>query len=609
MKFLTTSDRFGSLTPEPNKDPKPTRTFYSLFGDRGQDLFRHGLAEITPFPAENNANSTDPNIRDSRLSQFLNTSDYSIDNPSNNISAKEDPVMFGFDIIIRTAESPLFSTVIEESVFNFFQSDFVSSSNNTELLSRERVWENFKIHFFQFFRDTLGNSANPDNPSNSRFYYYLKKVGGLDSLVENNTGDSVKSFIDYGKDKITLEFSEDVTLRLGRMAQLYKTLYWSRVNGKTIIPENLLRFDCDIIVSEVRNFAKVKKILNSDNVSSNDLKIVKDNVNRYVYTLYECQLFFDKMPHPSEINLGEAPTEYSNHSISFIYKHSTLRVDNFDPINDIYIPLNNGNIDPFRISNLDRFLNPTSDTSSTGISNREPSNIPEVELNIIRYGDDNTKPNRQNSDTNSNGNSINNDPTSNIDEIEENSKIDKGISDMKKDILNDEIDQFKSSLSTNKTGGAVNDYRWGRPQDINKKGGGKDLGGYDFFKDSPYGDINTQGPNNSSIKLGNTEKQIEDAKSGAPKESWLNSDSPGARFAKRIANTGIAVVNRTISSRMSLLNNTLNKIAGAAISNRILPPRNIYESDFNGNLYLASKQVKDAFDRFVGESISDLFKK
>ena len=38
-------------------------------------------------------------------------------------------------------------------------------------------------------------------------------------------------------------------------------------------------------------------------------------------------------------------------------------------------------------------------------------------------------------------------------------------------------------------------------------------------------------------------------------------------------------------------------------------PRNIYEQQFNGQLYLASKMVKESFEKFVGESISDLFKK
>jgi hypothetical protein len=77
--------------------------------------------------------------------------------------------------------------------------------------------------------------------------YYLKKVAGLKNLSESNTGDTKKYLVDYRKDLITLDFNEDVTLSIGTLAHLYKLLYWSKPNGKSIIPENLLRFNCDII--------------------------------------------------------------------------------------------------------------------------------------------------------------------------------------------------------------------------------------------------------------------------------------------------------------------------------------------------------------------------
>ena len=605
MKFLSTNDRFSGS----GDSPIPTRVFYSLFGDGGHDLFRHGLAEITPLPVDNNANSSDPSIRNTRLNMFNNTADYSpVDGSLSNLTAREDPVMFGFDIVIRTEESPLFSHTLSDSVQNFFQSDSVTG--NAEMLSRIPVWENFKKHFFQFFRDNLENrtytqSPNEDNPSNSRFYYYLKKVGGLDSLVENNNGDTVKSFIDYGKDRITLEFSEDVTLRVGRMAQLYKTLYWSRLSGKTMIPENLLRFDCDIIISEVRNFARVKKIINQtsnggdkQSVSSTDLQILRDNVNRYVYTLYECQLFFDKMPHPAEISLGDAPVDFTGYTVGFNYKYSTLRVDNFNPVTNMYVPLNNGTYDPFAITPFDRFLNSSSSiigstsSNSSGISDPVVGVEPEIQLAIISYSEDNIESTQ-----------------GIIERAKENEKLDDSISSKKKQLLDDELNQFKQSQNQNNK--PVTDHRWGRPQDINKKGSGVDLSGYEFFKENPYGDINTYGPNNKDKKNDSLNKQLNDAKSGAPKESWLNSNSPSARFAKRVANTGIAAVNQVIASRMALLNKTLNKIAGNAIANynSFPAPRNIYEQEFNGQLYLSSKLVKESFEKFVGESISDLFKK
>jgi hypothetical protein len=552
MKFLNTNDRFSS-----GDYPRATRNFYSLFGDGGQDLFRHGLAEITPFPVENNANSDDPSIRNTRLNMFTNTADYSpVDGSLSNLTAKEDPVMFGFDIVIRTEESPLFSHTLSDSIQNFFQSDSVSG--NAEILSRIPVWQNFKMHFFQFFRDSLENipysqSANEDNPSNSRFYYYLKKVSGLDNLVENNSSDSIKSFTKYGSDKITLEFYEDVTLRVGRMAQLYKTLYWSRLNGKTMIPENLLRFDCDIIISEVRNFARVKKIIKSSGdenekklISSNELEILRDNVNRYVYTLYECQLFFDKMPHPDVINLAEPPSDFNGYTIAFNYKYSTLRVDNFNPITNKYVPLNNGTYDPFAITPLDKFLNSeitiNGTFSNSTIGDPVSGTQPEIKLYVVPYNEHNTIKNDQNERTNSDIGENAEYTEGTIEQAKKNEKIGTSIADMKNEILN---------------------------------------------------------------------REIESAKAGAPKESWLNSNSPVARLSKRLANTGIAAANQIIASRFGLLNKTLNKILNNVIPNynSFPAPRNIYEKEFNGQLYLTSKMVRESFRRFAGESISDLFNK
>ena len=114
--------------------------------------------------------------------------------------------------------------------------------------------------------------------------YYLKKVGGLKDLSENNGSNSFKYLTDYRKDVITLDFLEDVSLTLGTLSNLYKLLYWSKPNGKSIIPENLLRFNCKIIVSELRNFSRVK-------ASGRRVDVIKDNLSRYVYNLKECQLF------------------------------------------------------------------------------------------------------------------------------------------------------------------------------------------------------------------------------------------------------------------------------------------------------------------------------
>jgi hypothetical protein len=710
MRYLNQHDRFDkNLAATPFSSggarPIPTRNIYALFGDGGQDLFKHGLSELTPMQPWDGSRT--------RLNQFRSTADYSPDGEDFG-PAKEDPVMFGFDLIIRKEESPLFSTTMQDSVFNFLTSGICTDK---EILSRQEVWESFKTGFFQFFRSSLetqpiGPPSDPDNPANSRFYYYLTKVTGLDSLVESNSGETIKSFVDYGKDIIKLDFTEDVTLRIGRMAALYKSLYWSRMSGKNIIPENLLRFDCDIIVSEVRNFVKIKRVYDSQEelLGPSGIQTLRDNVNRYVYTLYDCQLFFDKMPHGDVVDLATQPDIFAGYSIGFTFKHSTMRVDVFNPSATAYSVINNGSYNPAAVTSFDRFLNqvvPISATDST-IADISIDTVPQLIIDVIKL------------DGSSDYTSI----TNPLEQEKVNAQMHNSITYGKNYINEEEISQMEDA---GQGISALSDYRWGYPNEKISNRRPKDSGGlYDFYSNGrpisthetandivknftnplrskedkpnhlvdsnhqmntgfglfatspssliemPYSAVDRQNtvipkkkelldneenfykgasysiPNKTIPKkneLFDDEKkfyessrsdswgkttpsnnipnktipgnekilnsELESAKSRAPKDSWLNSDSPGARFAKRIANVGIAAINQTIAKRIGILNKALYSVVGNSVTDykALSDPKNIYQSDFNGEQYLGSKYVKDAFRNFVGESVSSLFKR
>lgn len=300
-----------------DKGPLPTRNFYDIFNDTSTDFFKHGLHidGRTPFKTEKDPLHTSDGSEASPQNPFR--LDSFVETPYEN----NDPVMFGFEIVINAETSPLFNGGVEDFIEQF---GFLK-----EVGSRKDIISNFKQQFFKFFKShTPITSTGSDIPAD-RFYlsYYLKKVSGLENLTESNTSEKGKAFTDYKKDVIKLSFTEDVALSIGSMAYLYKLLYWSKINGKNIIPQNLLRFDCDIIVTEVRNFKRVKKAIGG----ANGVEVLKDNLSRYVYSLYECQMFFDKMPHDSEISLGDAPKVFENYEMSFNYKFSTMRFEKWVP--------------------------------------------------------------------------------------------------------------------------------------------------------------------------------------------------------------------------------------------------------------------------------------
>ena len=322
-------DKFDESLSIPKVDlsnsPYSTRDMYLIFGDNTTDYFRHGLQVIDNL----NPVYDDGTSGNLRLDTFKST-------PFEN----NDPVMFGFEVIIDDISSPLLNGSILDFLNNY--------SSINEISSRIPVYEDFKQQFTKFFKTKsivridesrigitrMRESGYPEAENNKGIFqsgkksylgYYLKKVAGLEKLIESNTGAAKKYLADYNKDVISLSFTEDVSLSLGTLAHLYKLLYWSKPNGKGLIPENLLRFNCDIIVSEVRNFKRVRKAIDSNNI-----EVIKDNVSRYIYSLKECQFYFNTMPHDNEIDLGGIKT-FDNYTIQFDYKYSTAKFERFVP--------------------------------------------------------------------------------------------------------------------------------------------------------------------------------------------------------------------------------------------------------------------------------------
>ena len=253
----------------------------------------------------------------------------------------EDPVWFGYDIVINTVTSPLFNGAVESFIEQFSAYD--------EIQARADTITDFQTQFFKFFKISSQSLTNGKDPKT----YYLKKLSGIDNLTEHihSTGEDSKQFIDYKKDKIKLTLYEDVTLNSGYLSFLYKTLSWSKLRGKQLIPENLLRFDATITVTEVRNYNRYIKN------SSNQIQVYPDMISKYTYNLYECQFFFPDLSHKSDINMWDKDLT-DDMEIYFDYKYTTSRFEIFNP--DYYV-LDNSQADPYTITS-----NNTNNATITG---------------------------------------------------------------------------------------------------------------------------------------------------------------------------------------------------------------------------------------------------
>jgi hypothetical protein len=257
---------------------------------------------------------------------------YGIQEYRNNLD--EDPTFLGFDIRVNFFNSPLFNngniigltggngsiSLGRGPIDDFFR--WGEKNNINDIIHRKQIYLDFIDQFRLFFNGV----TKSDNDIGFKGFksHYIKKVSGLDNLVEKVGSDSQKQFIDFGKDLIAISMYEDVSLNSGWMAMLYKTLSWSRLNGRSVLPDNLLRFDMDIVISEIRNFSRVIKA-----VDSNDYVVVRDNVSRYVYSLFECQLIFDNLSHQSSLDIGSSPTLNDSFDFGIKYKFSTYKMEKF----------------------------------------------------------------------------------------------------------------------------------------------------------------------------------------------------------------------------------------------------------------------------------------
>lgn len=334
--FLTFDDRDSLVKDSP----------YMIEDERMGD-FKFSLSDYVKFISDkNNFETSDGGVGDKPWEKVIDQTPFRLTRneyqgtPTDN----EDPVYFGFEVIINVNSSPLFNGEIEKFINNI-------GSTYDEVRSREDILFNFQIEMQKYFKfdGTLSpmggrgvevpspGEIGPDGKPYKLKRYYVKKITGLNFLSESNTGTERKAFVDYLKDKLTITFYEDTTLNLGRLATLYKLLYWSRLRGKSIIPENLLRFDCEIIVSELRDFVKVVK--NSDNM----LKVLKSNLSRYRYQLYECQWWFNSISHPDAIDMSQPPTFTDTYDVEMTFKYSTMVYEQFEGAD---IKLRNSTVNP-----------------------------------------------------------------------------------------------------------------------------------------------------------------------------------------------------------------------------------------------------------------------
>ena len=221
---------------------------------------------------------------------------------NNNNLLLEDPTFLVFDINIDDSDgTPFFKyTKTTASDLNtetsFYESgpiiDFLNrySVNDYEMrdvipLYREFV-EKFKLIF---------PCKNDRNSGSKR--HYINSISGLGILN--------KTIINYPEDKITIKMSEDITMLLQYISELYLNLTYSFASNRQLIPSNLLKFDMYITISDVRDFKDGMKSSGTGFFDGKYVDKLSENRSKFIYKLHDCELnFFNSKNHSAEITVG-----------------------------------------------------------------------------------------------------------------------------------------------------------------------------------------------------------------------------------------------------------------------------------------------------------------
>lgn len=236
-------------------------------------------------------------------------------NPLNRDSSYEDPTYLMFNLKIDKLSSPLFN-------YSLYQTLSLSSNetnnlgsvtyflekykNIPEIKSREEVY----VHFIDAITKIF-----PNDDSFMRKQHYIEMISGLDKLN--------KKMVEYEKDIITLTLSEDVSLSTLYIAELYNNLTYSYQNGRKLIPENCLRFDLMIEITDVRIFKTIFEKKDGSKYSE-----INNNPPRIIYTLHDCNFDFstnESLPFDQAINVsGSEGVSNKKASLKFNIKYKSI---------------------------------------------------------------------------------------------------------------------------------------------------------------------------------------------------------------------------------------------------------------------------------------------
>lgn len=230
----------------------------------------------------------------------------------------EDPTFLTFDIFLYTdRSSALFDQQTPYGVYTFLKRN---ESISQDFEQRIQILDEFKDRIEKLFYSLDDDSLNQNKKT-----HYIQSIEGIENFK--------KPIIKYKEDKIKITLVEDVKMTAEYVAELYNNLSYDYKFKRKAIPENCLRFDMAVMISDIRRFKK-----ETPNFSSNGFIVEEENrnISREIFILRDCNFDFTKSFNIenslTQGGIGTSNPDTSNLSFEIYYKSAerALFADLFD---------------------------------------------------------------------------------------------------------------------------------------------------------------------------------------------------------------------------------------------------------------------------------------
>lgn len=244
-------------------------------------------------------------------------------------SVFEDPTYLGFTLELDE-NSALFTQVLP-----FLEKH---AATRQEMQSRIPVYHEF-VNKVKMIFNSQESVASPDQRAHFIKQHYINSISGLSNLA--------KKFNRWREDRLDIELYEDISLTSSYLAYLYNNLVYSYENGRIIVPENLLKFNLRIKISEIRNLTSIRQLKSTEATDQAIVDALKYNVTCIVYKLYDCEFdFVNSLPFDdtiSQAGIGQNLPAESILQMGIFFKSVSRHI--FAPLIRNSISMNDNKVD------------------------------------------------------------------------------------------------------------------------------------------------------------------------------------------------------------------------------------------------------------------------